>query len=364
VSAAEVAPKPPGKSRDPALDVLRGWAIVLMIMSHVGSRTKIATLAHFPVWISAAEPFVILSGVVLGLRLGTRPVHEPVRRALRFLRIHSVLMVVVIVVHELTGRLNVPWLRDVGGVLGAAWMIPTLRLQSLDYMNILPLFIVFFALSPLLAAGMARGLTWLCLSASVALYAVTLRSPEWFRFTDPACGPEAFVLPCWQLAFVVGVVTGHHAGRLAEIWKRHGTRLLPAVGIVVSALFVLAELQRTAFARLGGKLPERLEWLFVKQTWAPGRAIYDLGLMLLAYLALRRLAATRRPALEAATSRLELLGRNSLYCFLVHLPFALLASALRMDARAPWLQELAVAGALVAVYTMARHGLLRRYVPT
>jgi hypothetical protein len=57
------------------------------------------------------------------------------------------------------------------------------------------------------------------------------------------------------------------------------------------------------------------------------------------------------------------LGRKSLYCFLVHLPIALLASALNLQSCSVFVQDLAVVTALVVVYHMARYEVFGRIIP-
>src|SRR5262245_65813392 len=64
--AEVVQPTAAGRDRD--FDVLRGWAIVLMIFSHAGAKTALGAIVHLPYWISAADPFFWLSGAKLGMR--------------------------------------------------------------------------------------------------------------------------------------------------------------------------------------------------------------------------------------------------------------------------------------------------------
>ncbi|HMJ14428.1 MAG TPA: hypothetical protein VK524_23590, partial [Polyangiaceae bacterium] len=76
MTAAEARPRPDAASvretpnaslgvRDRPVDVLRGLAIVLMITSHVGARSRVNTLLHLPLWIFALGLFVGLSGFVV-----------------------------------------------------------------------------------------------------------------------------------------------------------------------------------------------------------------------------------------------------------------------------------------------------------
>jgi hypothetical protein len=335
-----------------------------MVLAHVGPTTRLAAIAHFPYVLSAAEPFVLLSGLVLGLRVARgAPPETALGRAGRLWGIHCTLMFAVLIVHEATGQLRSPSVEELGGWLAALWKVPALRAQSLDYMNILPLFVVFFAAAPWLVGVMRAGHTAPVVAASVALWLVT----QWrvpFRFTDPACGPEAFVLSAWQLLFVLGVAVGLHAERVRAAWLRHVKWTLPALLGLFTALFVLAQLQRAAFAASPLHLPPTWALLTEKERLGPGRVLYDLVCMATAYAAFGWVRQ-RAPRLALhGLAPLELLGSRSLYSFLVHLAPALLASGLGLHQAPRTAQELAAGGAVGFVYLMARYHVLGRIIPS
>lgn len=355
-------PAPP-PDRDRSLDVLRGWAIVLMLVSHVGARSWLTTLLHLPLWISAATPFVVLAGVVLGLRQIEHPApHRVWRRAASLWGVHVILMILVVAVHEATGRLHAPSVASMGGPVHAAWKISVLRVQSIDYMNILPLFVVFLALAPLVVAAIRKGRAWLALAPSCVLWGAAQIAPERLRFTDPISGADVFVLAAWQLPFVLGVCAGARWTALSQtIWPLHRRWVLPLLITVMSALFTLAQLQRNVAARLGQRLPPWTDWLVAKATWGPLRGLYLLGLMILGYLLLERLRQRGRPF--EWLGPVEWMGQRSLYCFLVHLPIALLASALGLMSAPRWSHEVAAVAVVVTVYVMSRFNILGRFVP-
>lgn len=355
-------PGVPGRNR--AIDVLRGWAIVLMISSHLGIRSRVSALINLPLWLDPAGPFVLLSGLVLGMGVrGNKPLSRLWKRTRQIWVIHMGGMIAVLFVHELTGRLNAPSLAAAGGISAALWKIPTLRLQALDFMNILPLFVVFFAAAPLLITAMRRGASGLCFTGSFGLWLATERWPGWMRFTDPACGPETFVLPAWQFPFVIGLMLGFHAEALAQVYRKNSAWIVPTLGVVASSVFVLAQLQRTATARFGMHLPESLDWVFGKNAWGPGRAAYTLSLLGLGYLGIDAIVRSGRTDGVRALTLLEGMGRKSLYCFLVHLPLALLGSALNLQFYPPLVQDLAVVFTLVVVYHMARYEVFGHIIP-
>ena len=358
-------------ARDRSIDVLRGIAIMLMTVSHVGAKSHLSAVLHLPLWFSAASPFILLSGTVIGMRAARRPPEKRFSdyrrladRALMLWVIHCVLLVAVLLIHEATGRLKAPSIAAVGGWTTAAWMIPILRLQARDYMNILPMFIVFLLAAPLLLEAMRRSATLPCLFVSFSLWVVTQRYPGWMHFTASSVGPDWFQLPAWQFPFVLGLAIGFHRERLRASgpspWKTWATRLACA-GVFV--LFVIAQLQRNILKPLGGHLPDRWGWLLAHDRWAPLEAIYAVGLLFVGHLALQRLFQGNIPIFVKGAAMLETLGKRSLYSFLVHLPLALLASGIVIESQPRWLQEGAVVAALVIVYQMAKHDVLKRYIP-
>jgi hypothetical protein len=355
----------PHARRDEALDVLRGWAIILMTVSHVGARTRIAALAHLP-RISAAEFFFFLSGIVNGMGSGARvrrgqrrlTYAKIARRGFKLWMVHVVLAVIALALHETTGRLDIPSIADVGGGVRAAWMILSLRLQGGDYLNILPLYIVFFALSPLVFELMLRRLTIPLLLGSCALWMVTQSHPTLIRFADPVCGPQVFAMTAWQFIFLQGLAAGYHREWLAgSFWPRHRRWALPLVVVVVSVIFLLLQIERPAlggFVTLG-----RWPWLFSKETLGPARWAIATGFIVLAYLALDK----ARLRLPAVLGWMNLMGQKGLYCFIMHLVFALAASAIGTVMWPSYAQEILTAATLVALYQLAKHDVLARYLP-
>ncbi|HYS09593.1 MAG TPA: OpgC domain-containing protein [Myxococcales bacterium] len=84
------------------------------------------------------------------------------------------------------------------------------------------------------------------------------------------------------------------------------------------------------------------------------RAVYTLSALGVGYVVIVRLLKAARGPLQAVLERLEVLGQKSLYCFVVHLPVALVASAFLLGDRPRILQDAAALAALAFVYGMAR----------
>ncbi len=360
--------------RDVAIDILRGWAIVLMILSHVGSTTYLSTLAHLPRYFTAADCFVLLSGLTLGM-VSRRRVEEGAlgtanRRLLHRARtlwlIHCGLMVFVIAVHETTSLLReVPSLASAGGLLNVAWKIPALRLQSNDLMNILPLYIMFLVLSPVALWFLsARKPLWLLLLSGLPYVAAQIW-PYAGRWTDPACGHQVFSLMAWQFAFFLALSIGYYRPEISrDLWPRHRRWLAPTMFGVFAVVFVVAQLQRPTLARLGMALPPGTESFFVgKETCKFGQLSYCLLFLGVAYLVVRAYLRRTGGAMGRGLTALATVGRYSLYCFLAHLTFGLTARALSGVHIPDPILEVWDLVAIACVYLLAKHQVLAKYIP-
>ncbi|HMJ14370.1 MAG TPA: OpgC domain-containing protein, partial [Polyangiaceae bacterium] len=306
------------------------------------------------------------SGFVVGMRARALPDADArgfVRRAGKLWLIHCILTLAVLAVHELTGRLTAPSVAELGGFGKTLLGVLTLYVQPLDYMNILPMFVVFFSIAPLLVGQLKRARFALCLALSAVLWATSQLYPFWSRYTHPSSWPELGALAAWQFAFVLGVCLGYERDRLKELARGRAPALVWSAAGVVSIIFVLAQLQRTALQRLGLRLPPSSQWLVSKEQLGPVALVYMLGLLFLGYQALAWFER-RSPRGLHWFQPLETLGRRSLYSFIVHLPLALLASALYLNDRAGWVQDAAALAALCFVYVCARYRLLGRYIPS
>ncbi|HKU39381.1 MAG TPA: OpgC domain-containing protein [Polyangiales bacterium] len=354
--------QPSAARRDRDFDVLRGWAIVLMIFSHAGAKTALGALAHLPYWISAADPFFWLSGAMLGMRAAAGIELRSVwARARQFWLIHCVLQLAMLLAHEATGLFRCPSLAALGGSWAVAWKLPLLRVQALDLMNILPLFAVCFAIAPLaLTALRVRLGGSLFLLASAGLWLASQRDGSALRFSDPACGDEPFELLAWQFTFFCGLFLGYHQRAIRAALRRCARQAFVALSLLVAGSFVLAQLQRSGFGDHALRIPGA--WV-EKANWGPLRAVYVVGILCWVYSLLGWCRQHWPEPTARLLAPLELLGQSSLYCFLVHLVPALLASALLVDTWPLLPRELAPLAGIAFVYAAARTQLLARYLP-
>jgi hypothetical protein len=359
-------------SRDQTLDCLRGLAIVWMTATHVAPQSKLTAILHLPLYLSAFEWFGLLSGFVLGMRAWHARQSSGIPRLLAWVRrrmlllycIHVLLVLIVIVVHEAFGVLHVPTMQELGGWPRTLLLIITLGFQPVDFMNILPLYIVLLLAAPLLIWTLNRRATWILVAPSSALWLIGLLNPDLLPFPGVSFGPRPFSLLAWQFIFILGLAAGYHRDRLLGIfWGVHKRKILAVAVAIALTIFVFAQLQRRPALGLGLQLPEHLYWLLDKKTFGPVRAVYTIASLILAAFAIRCLLAwSERARSRLGTSAgkllsdLALMGRLSLACFVLHLGFALTAVGLKIAEQTQIVSEVALLLALVLLYGCMRYG--------
>ncbi len=341
-----------------------------MASTHVAPESKLTALLHLPLYISAFEWFSMLSGYILGMRAwrARRSAEVPrllgaVRRQTFLLfRVHVLLVLIVLAAHEVLGVLNAPSIEELGGLLPALLLVVTLGLQPVDFMNILPLYIVIFLLAPLLVRMLNRGATGMLLALSTAIWLIGLVEPDLVPFPFVATEPRSFSLLSWQFIFILGLVAGYHReGALGTFWAAHRHGILCAALAIAGLVFIYAQLQRQMAAGLGLQLPEGMFWLLDKKTFGPVRAIYTVAALLVAVAGVNLvLAWSDQAGTRIATwakrllSEFELMGRRGLTCFVLHLVFALTAVALNLDERTQIVSEIALVVSMVLLYCCVR----------
>ncbi len=320
----------PAPARDVALDLLRGLAMVILVVNHMRLQSLLdhATGAV----LSAAEILVPVSGVVVGMVFGRRWIEQGAQattlmllRRARKLYVASVVVVALVGLARLvpgvtTDPLTV--LRSRGGLdlyaFDGAWetLLAILTLKAGPWQfNILGFFIVSIAVAPLLLHALARGRWRWLLAGSLALYGV---GRGWQADVLPTQSERPFPILVWQVLFVGGMVVGWHRSAIAAALRPHARLASRAViGLALAA---------AALQLLGPHVPGWAAWEsahFDKTTLDLLRILAMVSLAGAFYLGVRRHAALAERVLGPV---LLPLGRNSFYVFIVHV-FLVLAVA-------------------------------------
>lgn len=241
--------------RDTRLDVLRGLALITIFINHVpGQIFEYLTTKNFG-FSDAAEAFVLISGIAVGLAYGSR--FQPGARlqmAVKAVRRAFTLYLAHMITTFMTLALFIcgAWLFHRSGLLVeinilAVLMnlkqgIPALLLlgHQIGYNNILPMYgslmlmvpliLMLNAINPLLALGVS-GSVWLL----AGIYEIAPHNMliEGYWFLNPLS---------WQFLFTIGIVAIMHVKRGGKI-PQHPLLLALAVGyVVLSFVWVTAHL--------------------------------------------------------------------------------------------------------------------------
>ena len=236
-----------------ALDMLRGYALVCIMLDHmpIGLLRNI-TLTNFTVF-DAAELFVLLSGFLVGMVWVKVEARQGRRVAqLRFLRraaqvwlaliagavllaLFSALLFRLHMNHTAVWFQYARWIFEhpIGYVATVAlmWMQPNL-------LDVLALYVLLIATVPVTVPFLLR-MPWIALAVSAAIW--WFADPLNALIPNQRPGPGLLFNPFgWQLLFFSGVAMGAFRDRIMPVLRRHGG-LLTAVstGILLFSLAIV-----------------------------------------------------------------------------------------------------------------------------
>lgn len=354
------------------IDALRGLMLVLMTLTHLPTRFASSISQPFG-YVSAAEGFVLLSAFVAGKAYTARQqragdaalIRGLYARALKIWLVHALLLIVLFVLIAPLGLLvDQPAVKGLVSFYlerpGVAFVAALLLVYTPPLLDILPMYVLFMAVSPwLLLWGGRRGwglivaasvLLWLGAQLDLGTYLYE-GAADWARIPVPVQQTGAFELFGWQLLWVMGMWMGSRAALELPV-----VPTFPRWLVVCCWSLALAGL---TWRHAVGQTP----WPVDGALGAAANAAFDkwhLGpWRLLSLFALVVLVLHHGPALSAHMRRpktLELLGRASLPVFCAHLLLVLLALAL-FGAANPirsWSLDVAIlAASLATLYAVA-----------
>jgi hypothetical protein len=340
----------------------------MMITGHVGTDTYLNHSVHFLRFVSGAEGFVFLAGLVMGFvyrrKLDAGPVWAAYkaiwRRAATIWAAQCMLVVLAVAGNgAFYNHADIPRFSTFapGEMLG---LTASLRLQPGHALNVLPLYVFLLGVAPVVFALLRRRLTWMLLLVSGGTLVTMQYVPHIGSWVHESCG-DAFPPLFWQGLFVPGLCVGYHYAtirdRLIAPYRR--PLMLTLVGLC-AAVAVVSWVQTPTF-----EFYDHARWdgvLFNRHPLRLGRVVYFAlaisGLYLLAQHGLRH-ATWARPPLEG----LALLGRNSLYAFLTHIVISLPLTAWVATHRTTIGVETVTALTVLTVYLLARYEVGRPWVP-
>jgi hypothetical protein len=349
--ANSVEPPKPSGGRLIELDILRGFLLLWMTLTHLPTAASIVSNQTFG-FVSGAEGFIFLSAFMVG-QLEQRmeekrgriwALRDLVRRTVRVYLYHAALLAIAFIVLAPIGvhfhRLAIQnllsfYIADPKHAVIAAALLEY-RPSLLD---ILPMYVVFLAITPV-AREIARRWSWepvvyasfgVWVVAQFGLRAWIYRHVNLFGLNVPESSTGAFDLYAWQLLWIVGLALGSivfgarpESGRRIPVW-------LWKICLPIAIVFLL--LRYSPLDRWMN--PEVYGWLIDKWHLGPSRII---NFSAVAILVVRFGAPIARLPFIAP---LYLLGQASIEVFSLHVLCCLAGHSLSEDAdpTQPWWQQ-------------------------
>jgi hypothetical protein len=334
-------------TRDVRIDWFRGLAMTCVIVNHSKLSSLLSWFSYERFWVvTAAEVFVVLSGVVLGMVYGRRLARDGWRAVVRGLGRRALFLYSMFVGVTVSLLALAAMGMDVSSLAPsdpetAGWFLAPSTMTASAWRDVLVMragpwaFEIIGMYVWLVAAAipcllMLRHAGWRpVLAASWALYV-------WYRVepqTITMAGFEsAFPLLAWQLLFVHGIAIGYHRSDINAFVARMPA-ITPRVAMLITAGFTIFAFcnpwtDGPAWLHLRVVSPERFtdlyERYFTLSDLGVGRLLNLSVALPVAYLMLTRYWALARPFERVFV----VLGQRSLGAFVLHVYGLLLLSHL------------------------------------
>lgn len=318
-------------SRIATFDLLRGYFMVSIIINHLqwypNGLDWVALRGSL--YVSAAEGFFLISGIVLGIVRGAKLRTQPFRQAAILLLKRGALLYVVSVVLAFLFTLIGWWFfMDNPGLKPGIRPIDQplheiiLGIMSFRYIygwaDLLRLYAIFILISPLALWLLRKNLWYILVAISVGLWWLY----PWALEQSPNRGELLMVLS-WQLIFFVGMAIGYHWTELTNWWKSLKTRTqqiilrpiltVAVITLVISAISVILTSLNISLAPIDWYNSLQPHFDKFALTW-PRLLLFGLWFILGFYIFSR----FEKPIMKFFGWILLPFGHNSLYVYILH----------------------------------------------
>ncbi len=315
---------PPAEKRDLRLDLLRGFAVFVMVVDHFGGSSWLYYITgNNSFFTSGAEAFVLISGMVVGMVYGNIARREGIRAAAvkafqRAFTLYKLTIVLTLVFAVASDVFDLPWkAKDITDPL--QFTLRVVLMRETYYLADIPMMYTYLmAIAPaglyLLSQGRTRLLVVLSFAGWVFYQYLTTRPTAFF----PIIGNTTFHVVAWQLLFFGAMAVGYHRD---AIWKKWMALPRWPYFLFATLLFVwLLHLYTTELKFLERIYPNFnikgiVDELFNKADVGPGRIVATAIVFQFAYLLTTWFW---KPITWVFGWMLTPLGSNSLYSYTMH----------------------------------------------
>lgn len=229
---------PISKERFKALDLLRGFFIVTIICDHLSRWPSLFQVlsGEALLWVTAAEGFVIISGLLVGYIRGFKSKKHDFKPVALTLWRRALTLYIWAVLGSILYTAAIWYTPLVGGAPGMTidkgdWYHLVLESITLNYTFVwvyfLKLYAIFLAVAPLAVWLLRKGYAW-----GVAILSLGLLAIGWVTKNE--------VLQ-WQIIFFIPVVAGYYMPSIQSWWQRQtvATRRTYGVGLITATLITI-----------------------------------------------------------------------------------------------------------------------------
>jgi hypothetical protein len=343
-------------SRILALDYLRGFFIIVIIIDHLWRWPNIFELAtgRGELWASAAEGFVIISGLLVGYIRGYKNRKKPLAEVSKKLVARGVMLYIWMIVTTVL-LVSASWALHFKGNIAyipietGHWGELIMSTLRVDYVHTLThflyLYAIFLVLSPIVVWLLRRGLAWVVaiISCVVWVYGVA-HSIEWMQ---------------WQLLFFLPAIAGFYFEPLLDRYHklsgairktiRIGAITITAATVLISSLIILPNEPGMYKDTLFGREPITLGTIIMSFIWFGGL------LSLFQYLL---------PWMKRWLGwLLQTFGERSLTAYILHTIPLVLCQLLFIQYKNIWLNSLLAIGCILCTWALLKIPYINKVIP-
>jgi hypothetical protein len=321
-----------GGKRDLRLDLLRGFAVIAMVADHVGGEHSwlYAITGGDRFFVSAAEVFVFISGLLMGIIYGGVVARQGLGAALlkslqRTWTLYLMTVSLTLTLMALSTQLALGWGPGTPDGKWSDLIIGVLTLHRTFYLtDILLLYTLLVCAAVPVLVLLVHARTTYVLAGSWGLWMLWQLAPQHAQVPWSIADNSVFNFPAWQALFVTAMALGYHRQRL----EQHLAWVSERVVLGISAAFVAAVIA----VHLGFLLPSSVspvmvvDQLFGKVDLRIGRILVFAGFFT---FALAFVTLSWVPIRRALGWLLLPLGQDALGAYILHLFVVALAIKVR-----------------------------------
>lgn len=348
--------KPSSSQRIMALDYLRGLFIVILIVDHLWRWPNLLqfTTGRGELWVSAAEGFILISGMLVGYIHGYKKRNNPlkpisVNLIKRGLMLYAWMWITTIILVFVTWNLSLKGNMAYIPVPVGDWSALFTMMLKLDYAHTLTHFLYLYAIylivSPIALWLLRQGKWWLLLTVSFIVYVIGLKtSTEYMQ---------------WQILFFSATAFGFYFDNILAKFRSLSKKHRYLIRLSAIALFGFCFLYSMSLI-LTQTPGVYIDPIFTRRPLS----IATLPMAFLWFIGLLSLFVYLTPFLDKTARWLLAFGQRSLTAYILHIvPLVIVQFVFEPSDGNFWLNTLLAVFCISATWALLQIPGINRLVP-